>query len=72
MREEFIPIELIQTFPDLLPEPHVVVQVTLNKLFDVFVRTALILSCHSIDFCLQFGAELYFQGCLGVLKADGN
>jgi hypothetical protein len=52
MCNELTPIKLIQPFSHLLPEPRIVVHVTLDKLLDVFYRAAIILGGDSIEFGL--------------------
>jgi len=51
--QELAPIELVQPFFDLLPEPYVMVHVVFDELLDVFSRAAVVLFRSTVNARLQ-------------------
>jgi hypothetical protein len=54
---ELSPVELVQTFLDLLPEPLVMLDVLFHKQLDVSFGIAVVLGRRSFDFRLQLGCQ---------------
>jgi len=71
MRDVFAPIELLQAFSDLLAKPCVMIEVMLDKLLDVPVGIAAVLSGDAVHLRFQIGAEMYFHGLENKDSAGG-
>ena len=68
MGEIFAPVELLQSLPDLLAEPCIVIDVVLDELLHVLIRAAAVFSGDTVDLRFQIGVEMYFH-CLQGRRA---
>src|SRR5690349_1383054 len=68
MRKELPAVELLQAVRHLLPEPHIVIEIVLDKLLNVFVRAAAAIRSNTIKLRLDFRCKVHFH-VLRVRKA---
>ena len=61
MSQVLASVELLQTLPDPLTKPYVMVEITLNQLLNIAIGIAAVLRGDEIQLRLDIGSEMYFH-----------